>query len=242
MGTSMKTGTFQTGGYGVSTICIVSNNQIEANKVRESLGDLESYQRVDYEYMRPAQVTNYINPEIDLLVYNNSHNLDMNLKQKVVSWRKRGFLGSILVMSKVKDNQLLAQMNSLHNFVVLEKPYADRDLAGMAQKFLKTIEVNQRRYRRFSTDQNVQVESYKTDFKADSKVRNISLGGLCLDGDWNKLLCGDLLKITFPLDKLNREYTMNAKVIWVRGENKSEAGVEFVKDEDVYSQLLSSMG
>lgn len=228
----------------MSKICIVSNNQIDAKSIKETVQQLDTdqYQRVDFDLIRPVQLSTHLNPEIDLLIYNHSHYLDINLKQQVMNWRKRGFLGSILVISKTREDGLIEQLNTLHNFVVLEKPYESKDLAGMAFKFLKTVKVNQRRYRRFSTEQNVHVESYKTEFKTDSAVTNMSMGGLRIEGHLTDLKCGDILKIQFPLDKVKREYTMNARVVWVKDSIQSEAGVEFVKDAELYSQLLDSMG
>lgn len=228
----------------MSTICIVSGNQIESKKIQELLDnlDLEVIRRPRFETLRPAQLTEQLEPHIDLLVYNYSLNLNMNLKQQVMTWRQRGFLGSIIVISKVTDFNLLAHMNTLHNFVVLEKPFEDKDLNGIAYKFLSTIKVNQRRFRRFNTVQNVEVECYKNSEKYGSKVQNISLGGLCLEGDWSRMDQGDLVKVHFPLDQIKREYTMNAKVVWIGRGSAAEVGLEFVNDEEVYNQLLDSMG
>ena len=86
------------------------------------------------------------------------------------------------------------------------------------------------------------VSSYKTDFKSHTTVNNISLGGLCVEGQWNNLQVGDLLKINFSFDKLNSERVMNGKVIWVQAGNKSSAGIQFVKEEEVYGQLLRDIG
>ena len=191
----------------MSRICIVSSNMIESKIIQRSLEALNSHLHspLHFEHMRPAQISDQIESHIDLLIYNNAHHLNMNLKQKVVSWRKRGFLGSILVLSKVVDLELLNHMNSLHNFVVIEKPHSDKDVSGVVLKFLKTMQVNQQRYRRFTADQQVKLESYKTEFKRSSCVQNISLGGLRLEGDVSGLTLGDLLKVQFPLDKLNRQ-------------------------------------
>lgn len=227
----------------MSRICIVSNNQIEAKKIQDSLNvlSLDAHQRLQFEHIRPSQIGTHLHPSIDIMVYNHPHQLDMNLKQQVISWRKHGFFGSSIVLTKVTDQDLLTKLNGINNFVVIEKPFDEKDLQGVTQKFLNTITVNQRRFRRFNADQVINLESYKTDFKSESKVSNISLGGLCIEGDWGQLSQGDLLKVQFPLDQLHREHTMNVKVVWVRKSGVCSAGVEFVKNEELYSELLNSM-
>jgi len=223
----------------VGTVYIVTLNQLEGRKIAEildksDLGDRSPH----FEILRPAQLVDRMDPSVDLMIYNNHNNLSISFQQEIQTWRKKGFLASVILVSRVMDTTLFDQYEALNNFVLVEKPFDDKDLSGIAEKMFRAAQVPQRKFRRFSTNQDVALSSYKTDFKALSKVNNISLGGLCIDGQWNNLQVGDLLKINFSFEKLNVERVMNGRVIWVQPGEKSSAGIQFVKEEEVYGQLL----
>lgn len=225
-------------------IYIVTMSALEGRKIAETLemADLGRNQ-AKIEFLRPSQLADRMDPDVDLLIYNNHNNLNLSFHQEIQSWRKKGFLASVVLLSRVMDATLIDQFESLNNFVLVEKPYEDRDLRGIVEKVFRAAQVAQRKFRRFSTNQKVAVSSYKTDFRTSTRVNNISLGGMCVEGDWADLQVGDLLKINFSFDKLNVERVMNGKVIWVQEEGEqSSAGIQFVKEEEVYGQLLRDIG
>lgn len=224
-------------------IYIVTLSQLEGKKIVDTLEsiDLGRYAK-EYEFIRPQQLQDRLNPDVDLLVYNHHGTLSLNLQQEIQSWRKRGFLSSVVMLSKVLDLGLFDQFENLNNFVLVEKPYDEKDLQGVTRKLLTANHVMQRKFRRFTTDQSVAVTSYKTDFRSSPRVDNISLGGLCLQGKWDNLNVGDLLQINFSLDKLNVQRVMNGRVIWVQQGEQCAAGIKFLKEEEVYGQLLRDIG
>lgn len=227
----------------MGTVYIVTLSQLEGKKIADVLdmADL-GHRHPNYEIIRPAQLVDRLDPSIDLMIYNNHNNLSISFQQEVHNWRKKGFLASIILMSRVMDTALIDQFEILNNFVLVEKPYDDKDLRGIAEKLFRATQVAQRKFRRFSTNQDVAVTSYKTDFKSVTKVHNISLGGLCVEGHARGLQVGDLLKINFSFEKLNVERVMNGKVIWVQDGESPSAGIQFVKEEEVYGQLLRDIG
>jgi hypothetical protein len=224
-------------------IYIVALHQIEAKKIYDNLTALQpGLGPFEFEFLRPMQFADRLDAGVDLVVFSNPHVLNLAMKQQMRTWRKKGFLAPILLISRVGSDQDLNELESLHNFVLLEKPYIDKDLLGIANKMLKTAQVAQRKFRRFSANQTVSLSSYKNEYKSESKIHNISLGGVCLESDCAELKVGDLLHLNFTLDRLNTERSMSGRVVWVRPGEKTSAGVEFVKDKEVYGQLLKSIG
>lgn len=226
-------------------IVIVSANQVESKKIFESLANIEtSDYRLEFEFLRPTQVPDNLDPSVDLIVYNNNTNMNLNLYQQVASWRKKGCLASVLMLSKVSDDNLIKTLEPTNNMVVLEKPYTDRDLKGIAAKILNSRTINQRKFRRYNVAQSVSLSSYKSGFNASTtNVVNMSRGGLCLAGSLDGLQSGDLLRVDFNLDKINSRRSMNGKVVWVAVENQEvQAGLEFVKDAEVYGHILNDIG
>jgi response regulator RpfG family c-di-GMP phosphodiesterase len=224
-------------------IYIVALHQIEAKKIYENLSTLEPHLGpFEFEFLRPMQLADKLDTGIDLVVFSNPHVLNLAMKQQMGSWRKKGFLAPILLISRVGSDQDLNELEKLHNFVLLEKPYVDKDLVGIASKMLKTAQVAQRKFRRFAANQTVNLTSYKSEFKSETKIHNISLGGVCVEGNCAELKVGDLLHMNFNMDRLNSERTMSGRVVWVRAGEKASAGVEFVKDKEVYGQILKTIG
>lgn len=227
----------------MSLITIVTMNYSEGKKIEEILSQVHTDKyRVQFEFLRPLQLSQNLDANMDLLVFNNQSPLNFTLQQQIAGWRRNGFLSSILLLSKVNDPSLMQSVENIPSCVVLEKPFEEKDLKGIAEKFLSTKQVMQRKYRRYSTQQSVKLSSYKSDFHAASRVQNMSMGGLCLEGSVDNLQVGDVLKINFPLDKLNIERVVSGKVVWVDKDALSSAGVQFMKDTEVYNHLLQDIG
>ncbi len=229
----------------MSVVVIVSANQIEGKKIFESLAQVDTPEyRLEFEFLRPAQLPDKLDTSVDLIVYNNNTNMNMNIYQQILSWRKKGCLSSVLLLSKIADDSLMKTVESTNNLVILEKPYLDRDLKGITEKLINVGKINQRKFRRYEVQQTVSLSSYKSGFIAsETAVRNMSLGGLCIGGGIEGLKEGDLLRVDFHLDKIKARRAVNGKVVWVATENDEVlAGLEFVKDSDVYGHLLSDIG
>lgn len=225
-------------------VVIVSANQFEGKKIFESLSQVDTSEyRLEFEFLRPTQIPDQLDPSVDLIVYNNNTNMNMNIYQQISAWRKKGCLSSVLLLSKMADDSLMSN-TSTNNLVILEKPYLERDLCGITEKLLNVGKINQRKFRRYDVQQSVSLSSYKSGFNvADTSVRNMSRGGLCIAGPLDGLKEGDLLRVDFHLEKINARRAVNGKVVWVAKENEEvQAGLEFVKDADVYCHLLSDIG
>jgi response regulator RpfG family c-di-GMP phosphodiesterase len=220
-------------------------NQTESKKIQDLLTEVYTDRyRIQFEFLRPLQLSALkLDKSMDLLIYNNPDNLTMTLQQQINGWRRNGFQSSILLLTKVADPTAMGSVDNINNCVLLEKPFDQKDLKGISEKLLNTVEVQQRKYRRYTTQQMVTLSSYITDFKTASKVDNMSLGGLRVEGQVSDLRIGEVLKINFTLDKLNVERVMNGRVVWVDNQSpRPSAGIQFMKETEVYTHLLREIG
>jgi len=223
-------------------VLLVSQNESDNALVQRKLQVLKpEFGAMSFATTRPASLNSVLDLESNLIIYNctvyNSGLLDM-----AGQLRNQGYLGPLMILAKIPEIKYLAAFQAMQNVVVIEKPYEKKDLIGISRKFLKDAQVNQRQFRRFETAQSVMLESYERDFTAQSAIQNISRGGVLIKGQLDDMAKGDLMRVNFSLDQINKTHTMSAKVVWTDGDVDSperEAGLQFMSREAIYSHLLN---
>ena len=223
-------------------VLIVSRNESDNTLIQKKIEPLRTeFGAMQFYSARPANLTSVLDIETNLMIYNGNV-FNSNLKNMAHKLRNIGYFGPMIVAVKIPDLKALSQFRDAKNVVLLEKPYERKDLIGIARKFLKDATVHQRRHRRFETEQNVYLESYQRDFSATTCIQNISRGGIYVQGALQDMSQGDLLRVNFDLDKINKSHTMSARVVWTQGRAGSKnraAGLQFMTKEAVYGHLLS---
>lgn len=158
--------------------------------------------------------------------------------------RNLGYIYPILVLAKNVDEVMEASEKFKAHF--LEKPFEFKALRGVTRKLMTQRTINQQRFRRFKTHQNAKVETYLTAESLDSKMFNLSMGGAYVEFAGKPTIgVGDIIRIQVPLQDLERRHQMNAKVVWTTRKGSYSGGfgvgVRFVKDKDVYRQLMDKV-
>jgi len=223
---------------------LVSQNENDNLLVQGKLESLKKeFGAMDFSTSRPASLASNLDINSSMVIYNCT-SFSSSLIDFSQNLREINYLGPVLILVKIPDVKVLEDFKPMKNTVLVEKPYTRKDLLGIARKFLKDAQVNQRSHRRFETDQSALLESYQRDFVVQSKIENISRGGVFIRGPLEDLSRGDLLRVNFNLDELNKTHTMSAKVVWTDGnvdESERTAGLQFMTKEDIYSQLLNTL-
>lgn len=160
--------------------------------------------------------------------------------------RDMGHYFPLMAIAKEPTFDTLLQIETLPNTVLLEKPYDDKDLVGLAQKLIAGATVNQRIFRRFITNQMASVEVFPTGDVLHSHIFNLSRGGAYLEvANEVSLNKGDIIKVDVKLRQLNKRHGFHAKVIWTSDKaswNKGKAvGIEFLKSENIYAEMLAAL-
>ena len=222
-------------------VLIASKSESENILIQKRLVAItEKVGEIDFFGTRPVSVPSLIDARFSLLIYNCQH-FSSAFRGKINHWRSLGYLGPIMLIAKVPDPKQIDHFLDIQNLTVIEKPYENRDFQGIAMKYLTASNVEQRRFRRFYTRQKATLESYTKNYNSESLISNISRGGAHITGELGDLTKGDLIRVNFELNELNRNRTMSAEVVWTSGnesQNDRSAGLRFVPKSKVYDSLL----
>lgn len=225
-------------------ILVASRNETDNSLIEKKLSPIsKEFGEIRFVGSRPGNIINVIDAQYDLVVYN-CQNFTSTMRDNLFQWRSMGYLGPVMILAKLPDPKTIDKFSDLHNVTLIEKPYENKDLLGIAVKYLNEQKVAQRRFRRFDTNQKVLLESYNKNFSSNTTIANISRGGAYIIGDLEGISKGDLLRVCFELDEIKKSRTMSAQVVWTRGEAASKgrtAGLKFISKTKVYETLLNGI-
>lgn len=93
--------------------------------------------------------------------------------------------------------------------------------------------------KRHPTKEMAFLEVFGRSFKIKSRLCNLSVTGAFLEltSSPYEPKQGDLVRITVPLQKVNKTYTLHGQVVWNRGLG---IGVTFLKDKDIHALLIKA--
>lgn len=225
-------------------IIIASRNEADNALIEKKLAPItQLVGDVRFHSARPANLSGMLDGKYNLLVFNCQH-FNSSMRNNINHWRSLGYLGPVIVLVKIPDPKIIDRFADMHNVTLIEKPYENKDLQGIAVKYINEAKVAQRKYRRFDTNQKALLESYNKDFSSDSLIMNISKGGAHIVGDLEDISKGDLLRVCFDLSEIKKNRTMSAQVVWTSGEvgtSGRQAGLKFISKTKVYESLLGGI-
>lgn len=225
-------------------VLMVSRNETDNTLIQKKLSPIrEAVGGVRYYSARPANLTNMLDGQFNLMIYNCQH-FNSALRNNITHWRSLGYLGPVMMLVKLPDPKIINNFADMHNVTIVEKPYENKDVQGIAIKYLNDAKVLQRKFRRFDTQQKALLESYNKDYSSYTMISNISKGGAHIIGDLENITKGDLLRVCFELDEIKKNHTMSAQVVWTSGEvgnTQRAAGLRFISKSKVYESLLSGI-
>lgn len=225
-------------------VIIASRNEADNALIEKKLSPISRFLGdVHFASARPANLAGMLDAKYNLLVFNCQH-FNSSMRNNINHWRSLGYLGPIVILVKIPSPDVIDRFADMNNVTLVEKPYENKDLQGIALKYLNETAVAQRKFRRFDTNQNAVLESYNKDFSSNSKILNISKGGAHIVGNLEDISKGDLLRVCFDLDQIKKNRTMSAQVVWTSGEvgtPEREAGLMFISKTKVYESLLSGI-
>lgn len=226
-------------GGSVQKLLVVGNDQQRLNIIKSEVHTLLNSE-INAKFIRPGYLQAALDSSLDLLVFDTNF-INKRVFPFIVQLRKHGFKGAIIILGGHASNFNLEELNAVHNVYHLYKPYEPEQLQGLIKNCMNVEQMRKRRDQRFDVHEHATLEAYGTDFKAETTINNISRSGVRIEGPLGDLKTGDLLRLHFNFDKINKERIMSARVVWLKkdSDNKEEAGLEFVSQKDVYQYLLN---
>jgi Tfp pilus assembly protein PilZ/AmiR/NasT family two-component response regulator len=183
--------------------------------------------------------------EIDCLVFNfEAFNLDKI--HVLTNIREIGAGFPIIIFATVIQKEALEFAKKLKHVVIIEKPFESKDVWGICEKLVQGRKVHQRIFRRFFTDQTAAIEKTSNGEKMKANIYNLSRGGAYIELQSGRLAQpGEIINLTIHLNKVSKAYHVDAIVVWAspRGSWRGNPalGVQFVKANDVYRNLLNKL-
>lgn len=128
----------------------------------------------------------------------------------------------------------------------LEKPFELRTLRGLTRKLMTARTVTKQQFRRYRTNQLVALETFVSGENVETKMFNLSKGGAYFEVSKKPGLgVGELLRLKFQLDQVEKEHHIHGRIVWTTPKGHSGGGygigVKFIKQEDIYRHLLQTV-
>jgi len=128
----------------------------------------------------------------------------------------------------------------------LEKPFQDNTLVGLTQKLMLKKKISQQKFRRYTTNQEAEIETLIEGAVWPTQIFNLSMGGAYCEFDVHPdISVGDIIRLKVSLDKMNSSRIMNAKVVWKTNNGyvsgKNGIGFKFVNSDEMYRQLMDKI-
>ncbi len=200
---------------------------------------LDSKSDMKVSAVRPGFLETVVDSTVQLMVFDSDF-INKNIFPIVVQIRKIGFGGPIVVLGNPSNDFNLKELNGVKGVFHLHKPYKPEQLVGLIKNCLNVEMLRKRRDQRFAVNEQATLEAYSSDVRIETTINNISRSGVRIEGALGELRQGDLLKLHFNFDQIQKERVMNARVVWIKkdSDSKEEAGLEFVSQKAVYKFLL----
>ncbi len=166
------------------------------------------------------------------------------------SWVKElrglGFIHPILILASTADKNVMKGSVKSDKVHFLQRPYEFKALKGLAVKLIQSRNLPQQMYKRFKTNQPLNVETYSTGEQIESSMFNLSVGGAYFETEKKPVASvGDLLKMQVNLNDVEKSHMMSARIVWTTKKGSYSGGygvgVKFVRNEEIYKQLLEKL-
>ncbi|MCB0407796.1 MAG: PilZ domain-containing protein [Bdellovibrionales bacterium] len=173
-----------------------------------------------------------------------------NYHMEQASWIKElrgmGFIYPILVLSENIDMKAMKGSVANDKIHFLERPFEYKALKGITLKLMQSRNLPQQMFKRFKTNQPLSIESYSTGEQMESSMFNLSVGGAYFEAEKKpSASIGDLVKLQVNLNDVDKSHMMNARIVWTTRKGAYSGGygvgVKFVRNEEIYKQLLEKM-
>ena len=166
--------------------------------------------------------------------------------ERIYELRRMGFSYPILVIQDKASSfaEKFSAEEARVNF--LDKPFELRTLRGLTRKLMTTRNVTKQQFKRYRTDQTVAIETFISGENVDTQMFNLSKGGAYFEVSKKPGLgVGELLRLKFQLDHLNKEHHIHGRIVWTTPKGYATGGygigVKFIKSEDIYRHLLQTV-
>lgn len=181
----------------------------------------------------------------NLLIYDSNYFALENMGE-VMELRARGGNFPVLVTARDVYSRGFFDPRKNNKMHWLQKPYQEKEIIGLIRKLMVSRVIPQQMFKRYRTDQIVDLETLASGDVIPTSMYNLSKGGAYCEHDGVKAVSvGDLIRLRFRLQEVNRDHSLNARVVWTtrkgRFSGRSGLGLKFIRPEDVHRLLMEKV-
>lgn len=215
-----------------ANILLIGRSGEETNTLKRELKRQEVYS-VDVATTPNQAIDNLTSNRVDLLVFN-TEILTKKKLSMASDLRDIGTQFPVLLLANSIMADAVEDLNKSKGTVFLEKPFEVKDFFGITDKLISGQEVRQRIFRRFQTYQEGSFSKHPAlDMITAVRIRNLSQGGAYFEYEGRShAQIGDQIYLGIPLQQVQKEYKMKAKVVWTTQPaaiGRHGLGVEFIR-------------
>jgi hypothetical protein len=215
-----------------TSICLASRTEHETFLLQKKLEPLR-YEVNNLKFLSShvATIREVVDATTSVVVVNVS---DWTIREfnQVRDIRPNRFSGGVVVLSRTPLPDELRTVPDFDNVVFVENPAQLSSLLGIVRKMLLFRSVSQQYFRRYTTNQTIEVELMTRRERFNSRLSNLSKGGARVDFTVAKTLkVGDFVRIHVKLLEMRKIHIVPAKVVWSNGSMdrpSTSAGLEFI--------------
>lgn len=168
--------------------------------------------------------------------------LDARMLEKISWLKSAGCIFPIMCISEKAQNGYLHKLKNIEGVHILQRPFYDKNIVGLVNKLLAVREVPKQIFRRYNTNQIVQIEAMQSGENIMTCMYNLSQGGAYVEFEKGTSIgIGDLYRVRVNIENSN-QYSFNAKVIWTtpsgRFSGRFGCGLKFISTKETHHTML----
>lgn len=225
----------------ISKILIIGNRTDHIQDLKQKLTRNRMYTVKLVESIDMA-VTSLSHQAFHLVIMDLDNVTDEKI-QLASNLKRLGYGFPILILGKTFSKTCFSKVDRIPRLILLEKPFEEKDFLGIVAKMITGRDIKQKHHRRFRTNQPASLALYGQENASPGKMLNLSKGGAHVELGEVNVEVGKIIKLNIELDQVDRQYQVNARVVWVGGNGKDgrHIGLEFIQATDVYRNLLNDL-
>ncbi|MAF92971.1 MAG: PilZ domain-containing protein [Bdellovibrionota bacterium] len=225
-------------------VLILSEELEDADRIEEIYASSES---IDYKtnmvFKADEAVELLKNKDTDLLVFN-LRDFSKKKLNAVLNLRQLGVKFPLLSISDTYDEDAYNFVRKLENSVMLNRPFKDSQLLTMSEKITNGVDVMQRRFPRFLTEENAYLSLYPNGSPTECSVKDISKGGACVIAPVDVgIKVGEIVRMKLFLEDVGKNHNFFGRVLWmdlIVDEGNYYIGIQFISEAQIFKSLLSN--
>jgi len=224
----------------MSTVLLQSFSHGEFGEIKEMLTNHMIDVEATYDKKSTISYLRFETPQLLIIEKRRLEKRDLHYIAEIRNYKYDRPIIIIANETKVSPSLLSKPGSMIH---LVDAPVNEKYFLNLVKKLLIKPSLKAQRFKRHTTNVSLDIESLSNGDMFNSTLVNLSVGGMyCEFNDDPEVKMGDLVRVNFELDEIDKSRTMNGQVVWktkksLRNPNPG-LGIKFINAQDMYNLLL----